>query len=223
MEFKGPQPVDLKNVASLNRRFLGRLRASADGEPLRRLLLPAHQTQIAGLGDLQLERLSGTPFLLFSLREYDVGLWSHVFDEGRNRDLFTQASATARPGGRLLAAALGYMWQLARDNPYAARIICGASLDWCEQLAACTLISLLVRTDEQPELLEPRLAGDRDFWNRLLGPGLSSEQEIRKAAHVCALQKVLTCGNSSDYTRLRSAACTAPPPALRAAERPQRS
>ncbi len=223
MEFKGPLLADFRNVESLNRRFLRRVRAKQDGEPLRRHLSPAHQAQLTGLNDLHIGRLSRTPFLLFSLREYDSVFWDRVFAADRTGDLFAQGSATPRPGARLLAAALGYLWQLARDNPYTARIICGAPPQWCEQLAARTLVSLLTRTDEHEDLLEPRLSGDRDFWNRLLGPGLSSEQEIRDAAHVCALQKVLTGGDTKNYTRLQSAACSAPQAALLIAERPHRS
>ena len=92
----------------------------------------------------------------------------------------------------MLAAALGFVWQLARQNPYALRLICGATLYWCERIGELTfyrLLSAVRQTDEIPVL---RSAAHPTLWRKLLTAGVSSRDDIRCAAQLCALQTVLT-------------------------------
>lgn len=221
MDFSGPEPADFANVESLNHAFLLQLRGASRGQHLRQEFSPSVQSMVRGLTDLQIERLSATPFLLLSLRECDAGYWRDLCGDDRNAGLFVAVDRDIE-SGYLSAAALAFLWQLALRNPYAARLVSGATLSWCEQLADGTLLQLLQRTTGRRDLLQPRLAGNTAFWNKLLGPGLSSEQEVRKAAHLAALQAVLTGDPATQYRPLRAAACRSSAPSRQVAGRTRR-
>ena len=213
MDFNGPEPADLADVRSLNIAFLEYLRAAPDGQLLQQLpasLRPA----VAALTDRQVQRLAAVPFLLLTMRESDHSYWARLFGERPMRDLFASAPAVVDELGRITSAALGFAWQLSRRNPYATRLVCGGSLDWCEQLAACTLLHLLKRAVDHQDLIGVRFAGNIEFWHRLLGAGLSSEPGVRRAAHLCALQTVLTSRELTNSSRLRAAACHSAVPTL---------
>ena len=213
MDFTGLEPADLTDVRSLNIAFLEYLRSAADGQLL--LALPASlRPAVIALTDRQVQRLAAVPFLLLSMRESDNSYWSRIFGDRPLGDLFVSGPADVDDLGRITTAALGFLWQLARRNPYATRLICGGSLNWCEQLASCTLLRLLQRAVDHQHLIAPRLAGDIDFWHRLLGAGLSSELVVRRAAHLCALQTVLTSRELTSGSRLRAAACHSAVPIL---------
>jgi hypothetical protein len=222
MDFSGPQPADFDNIKSLNRAFLRRLRKTDRGQRLRQTLAPTLRVMIKGLTDLQLERLSATPFLLLSLRERDDDYWRVLNDIDAQDDLFLEANTDAE-ANQLTAAALAFLWQLSRRNPYATRLVSGATLNWCEQLSDHTLLPLLQRTSGCIELLQPRMAENEEFWGKLLGPGLSSELNVRRAAQLTALQSMLTEDPARHYRPTRAAACNASMPSLRVAERRDRT
>jgi hypothetical protein len=222
MDFSGPEPADFTNVQSLNYAFLSCLRKSTSGVAIRQQFVPALRPVIEGLTDLHIRRLCATPFLLFSLRERDDAYWSFLFDDDPNGDLFKLATPVDEIG-QIVAAGLGFMWQLARRNPYAARLVSGATLNWCEQLAECTLLGVLQRTAGRDDLLRARLADNDEFWGKLLRAGLSSEQDVRAAAHLAALHTLLTQNSADAYAPVRAAACSIPAPSLRVAEKPNRS
>lgn len=221
MEYSGPEAADFRNVRSLNSAFLTRLRSSSPGKDLRRQMGAGVQMMVSGLTDLHIERLSATPFLLFSLRERDSDYWSFLSSDEPGGDLLV-IDTSAGERERLAAACLGFLWQLARRNPYAARLVSGATLSWCEQLAECTLFRVLQRMAGRHDLLQPRRAADAEFWHKLLGPGLSSEQEVRVAAQLSALQLILTEDPAARYRALRVAACSAPAPSRLVADEPDR-
>ena len=221
MDFSGPEPADFRNVRSLNYEFLSCLRSSSAGIDLRRHMATEVGAIISSLTDLQVERLSATPFLLFSLRESDADYWSCLSADEPNRDLLS----TIRPRdelGQLAAACLGFLWQLAQRNPYAARLVSGATLSWCEQLADRTLFRIMQRMAGRPDLLQPRRAADAGFWLKLLGPGLSSEEDVRMAAQLSALQSILTEDSAARYRALPAAACSSAAPTQRVADKPDR-
>lgn len=222
MDFSGPQKAEFNNVRSLNRAFLNSLRAPSEAMGLRQAFSPKLCPMVEGLTDLQARRLSEAPFLLLSLREQDDDYWSALFADEPNGDLFAMPSGDGR-GRHLAAAALGFLWQLAQHNPYAVRLLSGATVNWCDSLANHTLLGLLERTADRTDLLRPRLSGNLVFWRKLLGPGLSSEPTIRTAAHLSALQSMLTIDRVAQYRDIRAAACKIQPPALRVAEKPGRS
>jgi hypothetical protein len=221
MDFRGPEAADFANVKSLNRAFLGLLRETAAGRRIREQLpAPVHEI-VRGLTDLQIHRLSAVPFLLLSLRERDDRYWQVLASDAADADLFTSTSYDIDTG-QLGTAAVAFLWQLSTRNPYAARLLSGGTLVWCEQLANCTLLRLLLRTMNSPDLLQPRLMNKVDFWKKLLGPGLSSEQNVRTAAHMAALQTMLTEDPAPQYRPLRAAACNSSAPSRKVADKRRR-
>lgn len=221
MDFFGPEPADFANVRALNHAFLLCLRAPIRGEHLRRSLPHTLQAAAKGLTDLQVERLATAPFLLLSLRERDEAYWRAFASDEPDLDLDLFRTRD-RESDALGPAALSFLWQLARHNPYAARLLSGATLQWCEQLANCTLVTLLQRAASRGDLLQPRLCADGDFWRRSLGPGLSSDAKVRHAAHVTALQSLLTNDPVANYRRMKSAACRSAAPSMNIADIPRR-
>ena len=213
MDFSGPETADLSDVRSLNTAFLEYL-SGAEGERFRSEMPASLRLAVKALSDRHVQRLSTVPFLLMSFRESDDNYWQQTLRDMPVRDLFTPAHNDANPCTKIASATLGFLWQLARKNPYAARLVCGASLQWCEHLAACTLLHVLERAADDHQTLGPRLAGDKFFWERLLGPGLSSESEIRRAAHLSALQSVLTPPATKQTQQLRAAACYSSVPSV---------
>jgi hypothetical protein len=117
-----------------------------------------------------------------------------------------------------LQPASAFVWQLAKHNPYAARLICGASLHWCEQLTERTFLQVLALAGTQPDVLVARAASDKELWCKLLNCGISRENEIRHAAHISALQCVLTSAAVPTRTRWANAACAVRTPALQVAD-----
>jgi hypothetical protein len=218
MDFEGPSAVDYENVFSLNAAYLALLRrdpaarCSLSGMPeslIRRLVT---------LSDHQSTRLSRTPFLLLSFRERDDRFWESIFDDPRGRDLFSVPSSAADELGRLIAAGLGFVWQLAKHNPYATRLICGASLHWCEQLAERTFLHILALAGMHPNVLVLRSVAVVELWTKLLEGGVSRENDIRHAAHISALQCVLTSAAMPTRRRWAAAACAVRTPTLRVAD-----
>ena len=216
MPFDGPTPVDYRNVCALNRAYLSLLQASRRA---RRGLLKLSSPQCRRMTSLtrhQVDRLSATPFLLLSLRERDDKLWAQILSDEREPDLFTRPVADDLD--RLQSAALGFVWQIARQNPYTLRLICGATLHWCEQIAERTFFGLLAAVAPYPDLLELRRANDDELWSKLLGDGVCRETEVRTAAHVSALQTVLTRPATSEPQTWAVAACKTNHTGLRVAD-----
>jgi len=218
MDFLGPEAADFANVRALNHAFLLRLRDSRQGQTLRQPL-PADVAQLVqAMTNLQIERLALSPFLLLSLRERDENSWYSLESNQETLDLFSNAT---RQSDELLMTAVSFLWQLAGRNPYAARLVSGATLGWCERLADCTLLHVLRTAAERDGLMQARFATDGDFWRKLLGSGLSSEERVRHSAHVTCLQWLLTDDPDAHYRPMRSAACENPIPTLSVAEKPR--
>ena len=218
MDFEGPEPADYHNVRTLNQEVLARLRDTASGKAWRQLVDASLRPSIRSLTDLQTERLAATPFLLFSLREDDPDYWRLLAGGTGQADLLARrrrdASAT-----QLAAASLGFLWQLARRNPYGVRLISGASLSWCEALAECPLLHVLRFSSERRDMLQPRRGADVEFWSKLLGPGVSSKTPVRSAAQLSALQSILTRDTVACYSARRAAASNTLRPLSRVAEK----
>lgn len=218
MDFFGPEAADFTNVRALNHAFLLRLRASRQEQPLRQDMPDDVAVLIQAMTDLQIERLASSPFLLLSLRERDEACWYALGSDEPNLDLLSSAN---RHSDELLTTSVSFLWQLAGRNPYAARLVSGASLGWCERLAECTLLHALRTAADCDGLLQPRFAADENFWRKLLGPGLSSESPVRLSAHVTCLQWLLTDDPAVRYQRVRAAACDNKVPTLSVAEKPR--
>ncbi|MBT8098955.1 MAG: hypothetical protein KJO82_04355 [Gammaproteobacteria bacterium] len=213
MDFRGLLPADLAEVRSLNSAFLACLRSEPRARRWRDALPAEQQPLIDGLSDLQRERLAGTPFLLFSMRESDAEFWLPRFASSSTGDLFDVNPADDTPCERLACAALSFLWALARQNSYAARLVSGAPLHWCDLLAEQALLPLL-QVAGYSDLVRPRLAGRSGFWRRLLQHGLASDGAVRGAAQLAAMQTVLTRQHAEPQPSMRAAACRTRLPAL---------
>ena len=202
MEYQGLSTDDVVNARALNRAWL---RLAADGAE-----------RFAVLDEARRTRLADAPFLLFSLRETETSLWSELLADKPQHDLFADGSPADRREFQL--ACLAWLWALARRNPYAARVIAGAPLQWCERIAACPLVRLL-RNAAETDLLRPRFPADSPTHRRLLQRGGSGRPAMRSAAHVAAMQAMLTAAEFAKYGRLPAAACRLKPPSRRVADR----
>ena len=190
MTFDGPDRRDYDNVASLNIAYLTLLRRDSSLRPDPALDPTAVCERIADLDSTRIRRLAETPFLLLSFREADERYWTRILEDGTVRALFSL------PGTRdidtLVSGAFGFLWQLARRNPYALRLICGATMYWCERIAEQTFFRLLSAIRQSGDIPAPRLAHRPALWNQLLDQGTSGCDHTRHAAQVAALQAVLT-------------------------------
>ena len=213
MDYLGLDAADLADVRTLNVTFLEYL-VSARGARLRNTLPLRLRPAVKAMTRRHVERLAMAPFLLASCREHDTNLWRLDADSPRTEDLFLQVNGTTGPASQLASATLAFLWQLSRRNVYAARLVTGAAPGWCEQFAAASLFTVLQRANREPDLISPRRAGDEAFWYRLLGAGLSSSIDTCRAAHLSALQTILTPVSTGGGRRFRSAACSSSVPLL---------
>jgi hypothetical protein len=190
MSFDVPDKHDYENVVALNQAWLSDLRHDPE---MRRGLTGSNDAlreRIIGLNPHQCSRLAETPFLLFSFQERDDRYWSRILQSSREPDLF-RADRSANVN-TLASAALGFIWQLARRNPYALRLFCGATLYWCERIAELTFYTLLDAVRSSGDVPVLRQAHMVPMWQKLLDEGISRETRVRRAAQFSALQAILT-------------------------------
>lgn len=190
MAFEGPEAADYDNVVSLNRAWLSLLQSDTD---LGRGLAGLPETlrrRITNLSERQIARLAATPFLLFSFREGDDRHWTRILSVSPGRDLFS--SRDSEEVDTLISAGLGFVWQLARRNPYAVRLICGATLYWSERIAELTFIDLLDAVRAAGDVPVIRSVQQHQLWQKLLDSGVSSGKLACQAAQMSALQVILT-------------------------------
>jgi len=199
MEFHGPAGTDLENVTALNERYL-ELRRRQPGDPL------------AGLGQAARQRLAASPFLLFSLREHEAARWERLLADGVQLELHGSNADGQAADRELRVAAVSVLWQLARRNPFAARLVTGAPPAWCARLAATMLVSLITRVSDARDLLTPRFPDTDPIWLRLLEATGSPDRDRQRAVRIAALQDILTRGATPDRARLAAAACRMRPP-----------
>jgi hypothetical protein len=214
MFYIGPTQSDYVNIQALNREFLKLLQV----HPIRFGLSAIHQRRLAALGRQQLEQLAATPFLLFTIQEDDEPTWRAICRADPNTDLFENGGASDAGISNLLATSVGYLWQLAQQNPYSVRLICGASPAWCEMITAVTYFELLTLTRYRDDLLVLRQAQNMDIWSKLLAEGVRPERHVRSAAHIAALQTLLTGYPAAAAVAWPIAACKAAPRFLQVAD-----
>lgn len=193
MEYEGLTEDDLANVHALNRAWLQ--------------VQTSEQTGVRSLTDRQIDRLSRAPFLLFSFREQDDRWWQSLLGEGRQRDLLDTRPPDSSELLALQSAGLAFLWELARRNPYVARVVSGAPPHWCEQIASATLVRLLDCV-AGCHTIEPRFDDASSSHQRLLRRGGSARQEMRVFAQIGALQTMLTSVDVFPYGHLPAAACS---------------
>ncbi len=217
MDFQGPTPADYDNLRSLNFAFLELVQQS--GQRYLDGLSPELGRRLKHLSRREMEWLAATPFLLFSFRERDDVFWQDLLSEEKCRDLFTVPVRSTDETGRLISAGLGFVWQLAIHNPFAARLLCGASTHWCEQISERTFFHVLVVASYRSDLIVLRAQQDTELWRKLLFVGLSVETKARNAAHISALQRILT--QQPAAATWQAAACATRSPTLKVSEGPK--
>ncbi len=211
MHYQGPSTDDLDNIHALNRRFLESLPMAGDSICAGLSDRPLSESQQAHLGR--------APFLLFSLREAEPDYWEYVLSGDAQLDLLASERPLNPQTRELQAAGLCFLWQLARYNPYAVRIVSGAPPSWCEQVAALPVVTLLRRTAQRTDMLVPRFRNQANVWQRLLKSGISADAKLRAMSHQSALQAMLTRVDSIDHAinreHLKVAAARLPTPGLK--------
>lgn len=220
MDFLGPLPADYENARSLNLAFLELLRSREPGRRYLKGLPPGLKSRLQNLTRPEIGRVAATPFLLFSFRERDDEYWQRILTDDRSRDLFATPVSSTDDGTRLVSAGLGFVWQLAGRNPFAARILCGASTHWCEQITEQTFFHILAFAGQRTDLLVLRDGHDAELWRILLENGVSDRMENRHAARLSALHHILT--RQSPITAWSAAACASRDPALKVADKSKR-
>lgn len=185
-EYPGPSPDDYANVLALNTAFI---KATSD------------------LKGPQRGRLAAAPFLLFSLHENDTDWWANALADQRQGELM-EAELSDPQLRRIQTAAMGFLWQLGRRNPYAARLVSGATITWCDQITALPLVTLLERIGRRDDLIRSQLLEAGPIGERLLGGGISSRPQIRRSSHLFVLHCLLTRARVDNLVRLPAAACS---------------
>lgn len=215
MSLLPPDPDDLDNVRALNQRFIELL--VDDGSGVLAALPCDLAAEITALDAEARERLAASPFLLFLPAE-DTDSRQRGRDTARDPDLFDAASPPAAAVSRLQAAALGFLWELARRRPYAARALGGLPADRCAILARSTPVALFTDTSVSTDALRLRAGDDATFWRRLVVGAQSDDPSVAEAARMAALQTVLA-QSAGDDVRLPAAACSMRIAARKVAER----
>jgi hypothetical protein len=214
MYYDGPTHLDYVNINALNREFVKLLRDQPDRFGFDKL----QQDRLAALGKQQLERLAATPFLLLSIQEDNEAQWRTVCNADPNSDLFQKKGADDVELANILAMTAGFLWQLAQQNPYTVRLICGASPAWCEMITAMTYFELVTVVRDRADLLVMRQAPNMDIWSKLLVDGVRAERKVRSAAHMAALQMLLTGKPGVTDAQWPIAACKSRMPHSRVAD-----
>lgn len=211
MYYQTPTPTDFDDVRAFNRAFLATMGTPA-GERATVGLTMELRGRLKALDDPERARLSDAPFLLFSLRERDDRYWDQLHSErvgyARSRASLEEAH------GQLASAALAYAWHMARRNPYTLRLVCCASLHWCERIAERTLVSVVRRADRLGDPLTLRAAADETLWQRLLTAGVDARPDVRRSTLESALQSLLIRPTIPRRQKWRSAACRSRLPSL---------
>ncbi len=189
MDYEGLTTDDLANVTALNRAWLD----IGYGSP-------------GALSLARIDRLAEAPFLLFSFREDDDVLWRRLLRDCPQADLIEDTITDDADLRSLQAAGLAFLWNLARRNPYVARVVSGATLGWCGRLAGTTLAELLGKVAHQL-IIRERFAADDARLERLMERGAGADTTLREATQMGILQSLLTQGSDPHYRRMPAAAC----------------
>jgi hypothetical protein len=214
MTFNGPEQADYGNLLPLNRRFLELL---GNEKSLRRSLFELPETlreRLRNLRRTEIDRLADAPFLLVSFREHDDAHWDRILADPAGPGLFAEPPSASLQ--LVTAAALGWAWHLAQQNPFTLRLMSGAPLSWCEQIAELSNFELLDAYRHSGTAPAIRFAHRQELWRLLLGPGVSRRREVRRAAQFSALHTILS--NPVERAAWLRAASRVRAPGLRVAD-----
>jgi hypothetical protein len=171
------------------KRAVGRIQMAFSG-PEQSAQRPDRHAGQAATSDHESQQAADRPFGGDAFAAVFVSRGRRTLLGSPERDLF--ATSSTDNVDTLVSASLGFIWQLARRNPYALRLICGASVYWTECIAERTFYELLDAVHCSGDTPCARLVSQQDLWRKLLSSGVSREAITRHAAQVSALQAVLT-------------------------------
>lgn len=215
MQYLGPDAADIAHVHSLNTAYIAYLAQS----PAARLAWPSELSALfEQASPVGRARVARSPFLIFSLAGYDVPRWQSIFASEPEAQLFAERSPPGIAEIEVVSATLTFLWQFVRRSPYAARVVSGASVAWCDALAASTPIELSRIATTTNDLLGLRFRRNTAMWRKMLTAGTSAETVVRSAARITALHTVLTRPVAESYPRVSAAACKIPTPSRSVAE-----
>lgn len=217
MPYRGPQVVDLNEISALNLVFIRLLADASEASTLLTAMPSDVAERLGSLSNRERASVAAVPFLVFSLRERDDDYWEQLCAEAVNLDLLADSAAVSAGRARFVSAALGFMWQMSRRNPYTLRLISGASLHWCERLAEQPLMTVIQRASNRDDILTLRAGDDHGLWSRLTSTA-AVDKRLRAAVQLSALQSLLFHPGSSADPGWRSAACRSRVPAFRVAD-----
>jgi hypothetical protein len=185
-DYMGPAVDDYSNVLALNVAFLN---------------------ATSGLKGPQRGRLAEAPFLLFSVREREIPWWDRALGDQVQEDLLAEPQIKTTDLQQIQYSAVSFLSNLTRRNPYATRLVSGATIGWCATIRAIPLMTLMDRVATRDDLLVSRIDPSTAAGSRLLANGTSSKPGLRRYAHLCALQTLLTDSHKTSGLPLSAAAC----------------
>lgn len=213
MYFAGLEKADLADLLELNRGFLELLGAESAGQTILANVPDRIVGRMQSLTGRDRRRLARVPFLLCTCHAGDVEYWQALLAPGAAGDLFVDRTQQGPGLLRLTSGVIGFAWQLARKNPFAARLLTGASAAWCEEIASQPLLRLIESACRSEDGIRLRMAHEDRFWGHLLRHAVSDDPLIRRAARTSGLQRTLL--STSAPTRLPLAAKSIAPPRQR--------
>lgn len=184
-DYRAPDANDYKNVLALNAAFL-----------------EASST----LKGPQRGRLARAPFLLFSLRESEVMWWERALADQVQEDFLSATQTQNLELRQIQNSAVSFLSGVARRSPYVARVVSGATIEWCEKIRDIPLLTLMDRVATRDDLFVTRIDPSTASGLRLLTNGTSSNRALRRYSHLCVLQSLLTSSHSFECLPLAAAA-----------------
>lgn len=187
MHHQGLIEGHLEEVAALNAQYLALLLAR--GAPAADPRLAADSpllARMARLGEERLAELADCPFLLYTLGEDELIPQYRGF--GRAEEL-----ADASRGLPALALmSLTWLRSLARRNPFAVRLIAGATEGWCVELAGAAPGALVNHARRAERWMRPRFAREGRFWEDAIAAIEERRGERLRAVRTAGLQRLLS-------------------------------
>ncbi len=186
MQYPCPAESDIDEIRALNSAFL----SACATEPA-----PCQvSARLALLDQAEQVSLSRAPFLLFSLREDEAGLWDRVF--GAEPDILDQP--TDPVWVPITTAAIAFLWHLAKRAPHDARLFAACSPSFSGRLAERRLVSVTHRALALGVRPEPRFPGDPGIWETLIDATKTPDSERQGVGRMVALQRLLLTSSEVD-------------------------
>ena len=132
--------------------------------------------RLAGLADIERQRLARTPYALYSLRFEDERFWTQLSEPAEHSlDVRYAGSRSTCLQTQFCETALLQAYQVARTMPLAARLMYSMREPVRERLAALPLWRIRRLAADHPSLLLPKWPTHACFWPDLLSCSSASD------------------------------------------------